>query len=187
MLFTIGVLLFWILLTIWVQFGGKQDSVTIKALPEHGRALVIYNPDPIYNLDKQVCNSLARGLSHSGLTTTVSTVKYVDTNDSKYDLIVFCANTYNWQPDWAIQKFIRSFPNLESISTASITLGAGSTQNASNKMEKLLRSRNSSVLVSRNLWLMKPNDETQPDIKNVERANQIATDIGKHLSRLLSD
>ena len=177
----LGIALFWFLLTLWVEFGGKQQSYTLDSENDIATALIVYNPDPIYNLDEQVCSSLAKSLAQNGIQTTVSTVKRVDVNATSYDLIVFCANTYNWQPDWGIQNFIKNVSSLNNQKTLAITLGSGSTKSASKKLERQLKERGAVILASQNLWLLRPNDESKPDVKNVDRANQIAFELGESL------
>ena len=75
------------------------------------KALIIYNPDPLYNLDEQVCKSFAEGLGKHGFSSKVATVRLAPQESETYDLYVFCANTYNWAPDWLVTKYIKGHAN----------------------------------------------------------------------------
>jgi hypothetical protein len=53
----------WFLLGIWVNYSGEQKLRYVGDIEATKRALIIYNPDPIYNLDEQLSLSFAEGLS----------------------------------------------------------------------------------------------------------------------------
>lgn len=56
--------LIWILLTFWVEVNGKKVKEELGEAISFKRALIVYDPDPFYNFDKQICkafeNTLAR-------------------------------------------------------------------------------------------------------------------------------
>ncbi len=140
------------------------------------RALIIYDPDPFYNLDEQVCLSFGRALSDSGLFVNVATAAAAGEiiNAPAFDVYVICANTYNWRPDWAITRFIEEHGPWEQKSIVAITLGSGSTASSQKKLEKLIVKYGGKIMDSRSLWLMRPNDESRMEESNVEVARSIA-------------
>ena len=100
------------------------------------------------------------------------------------DLYVFCANTYNFRPDWAVSKFIRKQVDLAGKSVVAITLGSGTTGASQNVLETLIRDKKARLLDSRSLWLLRPNDESRMQESNVVVSVSMAyawgEDIAKH-------
>lgn len=178
----IAVLFIWLALTIWVQYGGIQSIQKIGAEKASKRALVIYNPDPIYSLDKQVCVGFAEGLMTKGFHSTVATVKKARELKGEFDLFVFCANTYNWSPDWQVTGFIKHHPNLSGKAVVAITLGSGSTGASKRKLDRLIQSKGANLIESRSYWLLRPNDEDRIEEKNTDVAVEMAFQLGKSLS-----
>ncbi|NND51835.1 MAG: hypothetical protein HKN54_05475, partial [Flavobacteriaceae bacterium] len=175
------VLIIWGGLTIWVQFSEK-DMLEIKtAANEEKRALIIYNPDPIYNLDEQVCMSFAEGLVSQNVSSTVASLNMLKEKDETFDLYVFCVNTYNWAPDWQLTNYIKSHPNLDQQKACAITVGAGSTMRAQRKLEWHLQDKGVELLGSEMYWLLRPNDENRMKDKNVEVAKDQAKAFGKQI------
>lgn len=147
------------------------------------KALIIFDPDPFYNLDEKVCLSFARSLSKNKFTVKVATVAAAEKlNKSEYQMLIFCANTYNWRPDWAITNFIedRTFRSDQNI--VAVTLGAGSTESSQRHFENIIRKSGGSLLASYNLWLWRPNDETKLKERNVEVAESMASQWGSDLA-----
>lgn len=178
-LYFIGfILILWTGLTIWAQYWGPQKIQYINGPDANKTALLVYNPDPIYNLDEQVCLSFAEGLKESGYNSIVATTTMVPAEPKDYDLYVFCANTYNWAPDWEITNFIEGYSSLASKNVIAITLGSGSTIRAKRLFEKTIRSQNANLIASKTLWLMRPNDEDRMDEQNVV----VATDMVKEMA-----
>ena len=171
----------WTGLTIWVQFFGQESISEMGGESATYSALLVYNPDPIYNLDAQVCRSYARGLCESDFSATIATTGKVPKDITPYDLFVICANTYNWAPDWKIMKFVRTNERLGGKPAVALTLGSGSTSNAMQKLEKALENRNMRVLDSHTLWLLRPNDESRLEEKNTDVAQTIAFDLGSEM------
>ena len=102
--------LVWIGLTIFVEIKGEEQSETFGKRMATQNALIVYNPDPIYNLDEQVCKSFAEGLAKENWLVDLKTVFIATENiNDEYDLYVFCANTYNFAPDRGITNFIKTF------------------------------------------------------------------------------
>ncbi len=118
----------WTFLTVWVERTGPKRSWQLGSQTAKKRALIVYDPDPFYNLDEQVSRSFGQALADEGLQVTVATVAAVSNTDNQpIDLYVFCANTYNFRPDWAVRDFIQKQTNLDGKSVVAITLGGGST------------------------------------------------------------
>lgn len=179
------ILCFWMLLTLWVQYSGKQKLTYVGNINAPRKALLVYNPDPIYNLDEQVSLSFAAGLAEYGFYSKIATIDFAKIDLEDYDLFVFCANTYNWAPDWLVTNYIEDRPNLENRNIIGITLGSGSTGRAKRLLEKAIKSRNSNLLDSKTYWLLRPNDDDRIKDKNTEVANDLvkawAKEIGKQL------
>lgn len=174
-----GILLFWVILTIITQYIGRADTFEVEENAQALRAALIYNPDPYYNLDEQVCNSFGEGLQEAGIAYAVVPTQNFNTN-VEFDLYLFCANTYNWAPDWGIQQLIRQL-DLTNKPVAAITVGAGSTQAAKRKLERLLNKQSAQLLGSETYWLLRPNDEHRPDEDNVFVAMDLAKSFGEKI------
>ena len=84
----------WLLLTLWVEAAGPEKSFTIGKKNATKNALVVFDPDPIYDLDEQVCKGFAEGLSQYNWLVTVASVAAAQQLEAEYDLYLFCANTY---------------------------------------------------------------------------------------------
>lgn len=167
---TAGILLFWTLATIWAQFSGRAETATYGPEQSLTSALLVFNPDPIYNLDEQVCTAIAQSMAQAGIRATVSSIKDQETLEAPYDLYVFCANTYNWAPDWKTRAFIRHQPKLEGKPALSVTVGSGSTGRAQRLLDQTIQERGMQLLGSSTYWLMRPNDEARMEEKNVDVA-----------------
>lgn len=181
------ILMFWGILTIWAQYGGKQKSQSIGNKNSKRKALIIYNADPIYNLDEQICKSFAEGLSKYGFSSKITTVKLIENTNSDYDLYVFCADTYNWAPNWKIANFIKSNRNLSGKNVIAITLGSGSTERSQRKLEEVLKEKKVNLLDSKSYWLLRPNDETRMKEKNTAVANDMAKTFGEKIGKQLNE
>lgn len=180
-----SIIIFWTLVTLWAQYGGKQKTHSIGNSDAPNKALIVYNPDPIYNLDEQVCNSFAEGLAARGFVSEVSTVKNVPKPLKNFDLYVFCANTYNYAPDWRLSSFITS-NDFAAKNVVAITLGSGSTERSQRVLEALIKSRLANLLASKTYWLLRPNDESRLQEKNVEVATDMARKFGEEIGKQLS-
>jgi hypothetical protein len=182
----VGIAVFWVALTLWAQYSGGRHSATDCGQAAQPQVLIIYNPDPIYNLDEQVCTAFAQGLSAQNVCAKVSTVKEARKDENSYAMYVLCANTYNWAPDWGIANFIREDERVAGAKTVAITLGAGFTDRSQRVMEELLAERGAVVLASKAYWLMRPNDENRLDEPNVNVACDMASELGKELAAQLN-
>jgi hypothetical protein len=159
----------WFGLTIWVEKEGPARKWELVAVNIEGAAVVVFDPDPIYNLDEQVCKSFATALTKNGWQVTIATVAAARSIDASYDLYVLCANTYNWAPDRSIVEYIKStLPNNKPV--VAITLGAGSTKQSQRKLEELIRRKGSRLIASGSYWLWRPNAEEKTKRSNVEVA-----------------
>jgi NAD(P)H-dependent FMN reductase len=176
----------WTLLTTWVQYGGKQKAQRIGSDKASKKALIVYNPDPIYNLDEQVCRSFAEGLRPYGFISKLVTVKLLPENSQEYDLFVFCANTYNWAPDWRVSNCIKVSDFIRNKPVVAITVGSGSTARAQRKLEEEISDKKAQLLGSKSFWLLKPNDEKRMNEKNTDVANDMAKSFGETIGKQLS-
>lgn len=178
-----GIAFFWTALTIYAQYSGKANKEIIESQNGVKTALIVYNPDPFYNLDEQVCKSFAEGISEYGFNSKVVTAKLAIEEIDDFDLYVFCANTYNWAPDWKITSFIKNHPKLKEKNVVAITLGSGSTEDAQTKLEAVINNTGANMLASKTYWLMRPNDENRIDESNVAVANDMAKTLGETIAQ----
>ncbi len=180
-------MLAWGLLTLWVEYAGGEKSNAIGNKTAAHTAIIIYNPDPIYNFDEQVCKQFAKGLSKHNFYAKVATVESAKKDTAQYHLYVFCANTYNWAPDWLVKEHIETHAHLSHKNTVAITLGAGSTEQAQRILEATINDKKAKLLGSKTYWLLRPNDESRLDENNVdvalEMAEQFGGDIGKGIKK----
>ena len=176
----------WGLLTLFAEMKGKSYSSSFGMDAAEKTALIIYDPDPFYNLDQQVSEAVAIGLAEFGWMAKVYTVKAAeDLPTDQFDLFVFCANTYNWAPDWAVKGFIDRCPDIENSPVAAITLGSGSTGRSKRLLEEAIHENGGQLLNSETWWLMRPNDESRLEERNVNVATDLAEDLGAALARQL--
>jgi hypothetical protein len=169
-----SIFLIWIVATIWTQVEGPGRIRHFGSTVAIKKALIIYDPDPFYNFDEQICETFARTLSDNNWYATVATVKSARKMDiSSFDLYVLCANTYNWDPDWSIDRFIMRNGSLYKKKVVAITLGAGSTERSQETLETLIKGKGSILIDSKSFWLYKPNDESRLNESNVKVANEL--------------
>ena len=177
----------WIALTIWAESAGPKRSWKLGNQAAKKRALIVYDPDPFYNLDEQVSRSFGQALADNGMQVTVATVKAVEESpEQAIDLYVFCANTYNWAPDWSMSSFIRQQVHLDGKPVVSITVGSGGTKSAQKALEKIILDRKANLLDSRPLWLMKPNDESRAKESNITVAVSMAYSWGEEIAKQMT-
>lgn len=172
----------WIFFTTWADVGGNDIDMQYTADNERAKTLIVYNSDPMYNLDEQVCKAFAEGLKEKGISSNLVTNNNIAPYVYQYfDLYVFCANTYNFSPDSGIKKAVKRIQNIANKPTVAITLGAGSTKSSQKKFEYFLKCRDINVIDSRSFWLKRPNDSSRLDEDNVavakDKASQWAIEI----------
>lgn len=178
----------WLILTLWVERPGPAKTWHMSRGTATKKVLVVFDPDPIYNLDEQVCLSLAKGLAEGNMDVFIETVAAVDNKKFlEFDAYVFCANTYNWAPDWAIANLIQSKRLSRSRPVAAITVGAGSTFRAQQKLEEIITASGTRPIISNTWWLMRPNDEKESDKRNVDVAVSHAYTFGIELAHTLKN
>jgi flavodoxin len=181
-----SVLLLWGILTIVAQMKGKPKAWVYKKAGASQKALIVYNPDIFYNLDEQVCKAFAEEIKN--MQVTVATVAAADTlSEYNYDLYIFCANTYNWRPDWPTAGFIKNYPNLQNKPVVAITLGSGSTEASQKHFENIIHKTGAKLIASRSSWLLKPNDESRTKEKNVAVAISLVHKWAKEIMVKLSE
>lgn len=174
----------WTLLTVWAERTGPKRSWQLGPQTAKKRVLIVYDPDPFYTLDEQVSRSFGQALADQGMQVTVATVAAASELDNQsIDLYVFCANTYNWRPDWAVSDFIQKQANLDGKSVVAITVGSGSTEDSQKALETLIRHKKANLLDSYSLWLLKPNDESRGTESNVAVSVSMAYSWGKELAK----
>lgn len=167
--------LIWGLLTIWVEQLRPAQTWEFPVQTPKGNILVLFNPDPIYNLDQQVAESFATAAQQQGWHSSIVTLAAADTIDpGRFDLFVFCANTYNWSPDRPTKKYIRKARWLEGRPVVAIIMGSGSTARSGRLLRELLQEQGAVIVQTTDLWLMRPNDESQTNRGNVSIARSKA-------------
>lgn len=171
----LAILIIWIVLTVWVEKEGPYDKWNMGNLDAPKKALILYDQDPFYNLDQQICESVGRALAENGFNVTIATVAAVkDVKTTDFQLYVFCANTYNWEPDWAICRAVEKQMLITDKYVIAITLGAGSTTNSQKVFEKRIKSKKANVLASKSFWLWRPNDASRTEESNVKVAVEMS-------------
>jgi flavodoxin len=174
----LGVLMIWGILTWFSNAEGAKQIALFGETSSTRHALIVYDPDPFYQLDQQVCDAMAEELAvYDWRVKVVSVAALPEKEDTNVDLYVFCANTYNWQPDQAIVNYIQKHNELAQQAVVAVTLGSGSTKRAQRLLREELEAKEANVLAEDTFWLMRPNDESHPEETNV----QIALDQAKQL------
>ena len=159
------------MLTLWVQKEGPIYKIEMGSKTAPNKVLIVYDPDPFYNLDQQICNSFGQILANHNFKVTIASVAATkELNLSSYELYVICSNTYNWDPDWAIVRFIDKDVTLTNKKVVAITLGAGATTHSQKILEKIIKHKNAILIDSKSFWLNKPNDENRLKESNVKVA-----------------
>ena len=180
-----AVVLIWVCLTWWVERVGPEKRWEIGSVAGSTDVLIVYDPDPIYNLDEQVCWSFGKALADHGAHVNVMTVAAAQNlKQTTFGLYVFCANTYNWRPDRAVSNFIRE-QTLKNKPVIAITVGSGSTESSQKILESLIKEKEADLWASRSLWLMRPNDESRMEESNVQVAVSSAYTWGEEVAARL--
>lgn len=182
----IGIALIWMVASVITQYTGNGEVVETGSEYHTEKALIVYNPDPYYNFDFQICKSFADGLLNENISSTICTTKNLQADDyHHYNLYVFCANTYNFAPDWEVVKAINK-PSLKNENVVALTVGAGRTKRAKSKLEQLLKSKSANLLDSKAYWLLRPNDADRIKENNVQIANEKANRFGREIGKIIS-
>lgn len=179
-----AILSVWIILTIWVEIEGPYHKLEIGVNSQTHRALIVYDPDPIYNLDQQVCESFGQALANNEWRVIIATVAAAKKiKDTSFQLYVFCANTYNWSPDWSITRFLKTHAAIQNKNVVGITLGGGSTSSSQKILEKIIQDKNGKLISSKAFWLWRPNDEARSKEPNVSVAVDMIETWAKQITR----
>jgi hypothetical protein len=158
-IFFLSLVALWIILTIWAESNGGKRGYVLGNSNNSRKALIVYDPDPFYNLDDQICNSFGTSLAKNNFNVHIYTVAAAtNLKDSSFDLYVFCANTYNDRPDWVVSNYIRKAVNIKGKPVVTITLGAGSTALSKKAMERLIYVNGGKLIASKAFWLLRPNE-----------------------------
>jgi hypothetical protein len=183
----LSIAVFWGALTIFVEMPGPSREKIFMAGDSHLSAVILYDADPFYNLDEQVCIAFAESLVESGYSVKVMTVKAARRQKSQeYNLYVFCANTYNWAPDWAMKKYIGENRHaLTGKNVAAMTVGSGATSRSKRMFEDFINGTGANLLGSQTYWLMKPNSASARTDSNVEGAVEMARAFGQKVAKEL--
>jgi hypothetical protein len=173
-------------LTFWTESTGERKSWELGSKASTKKVLIVFDSDPFYNLDEQVCQSFGQALADNGLYVRVATVKIArELANQPFDLYVFCANTHNWNPDWAVSNFIKEQVILEGKSVLAITLGSGSTGNSQKSLEDLIIKMKGNLINSHSLWLFKPNDKLRMKESNIKVSISMAYAQGESIAKRL--
>ena len=184
---TLGLLALWVLITVVTQFTGKADSLAIgDLLTAQKTAVIIYNPDPFYDFDRQICESFAEGLAKEGVASLILPTNQFKGMTQDYSLYVFCANTYNYAPDWNISRLIRKM-DLNDKPTVAITVGAGTTNQAQRKLENRLLKQKAKLIDSRTYWVLRPNEDSRIEEDNVVVARDMADQFGMAMAQVVGE
>ena len=176
----------WLALTFYVEMNGPSKEWSFGNT-EGKKVLIVFDPDPFYNLDQQLCLTFGKALADKEMFVKIVTVAAADNvNQNEYDALVFCANTYNWTPDWSITSHIKDHPPRESQSVVAITIGAGSTESSQARFEKVITSAGGKIQQSYSSWLWRPNDESRGAESNVDVAVAMAYAWGSRLADQLN-
>jgi len=174
----------WYLVGIWVNHYGKARIQNYEQVNPSQQAIILFNPDPIYNLDEQVGQAFAEGLWEKDWAVQLATVQSKHTIDPQlFDLIVFCANTYNFAPDQGTIDAISDF-SIEGKPIVALTLGSGTTSRAHRILKNHIERAGGDIVAEKQLWLMRPNDESRLDESNIEVAKDIAKEMASHITLL---
>lgn len=177
----------WMLFSFWANAKGKAAEWTIGDTKAAKHALIIFDPDPFFNFDEQVCKAFAKGLAKHGFSSRICTVAKADPlYTPTYDLYVFCANTYNWHPDAAISYYIQQQIVLQNQNTVAITLGGGYTERSQEMLERLLSYKNVKLLQSLQYWVWLTNDKHRTNERNAVVAISMAEAAGANVARGLN-
>jgi hypothetical protein len=184
----ITITILWIIVTIVAESNGGSETWRLGNANSSKKALIIFSPDPFYNLDEQVCKSIGKGLAENGYCVDINTVAAATSlKDTLFNLYVFCANTYNLRPDWAVSQYIQKSASIKGKPVIAITLGAGSTAISKRTLERLIFLKGGNLLSSRTFWLWRPNDETRSKESNVDVAVSMAYTWSNNLALQLKD
>lgn len=151
------------------------------------KVLITYNPDPFYNLDEQLCKTFAKTFAQESfyvIVTTISSAK--DMQADTFDMYMFCANTYNWAPDWPTVNFIQDKIDLKNKPVLALTIGSGSTKKSQQKLNKNIKAAGARLIDSKTLWLLRPNDESRIKEKNTEVAKSLVKDWASEIAKKLN-
>jgi hypothetical protein len=165
------ILFVWLALTLTVEMPGPMKMTSMGPADAPQKALLVYDPDPFYNFDEQVCKAIAEVLADQRIQSTIATVESAPAIlQGQYNIVVICANTYNWRPDWTISQYLRSQTALKGQRVIAITVGSGSTNSSQKALERLLLKKETDLIGSRSFWFLRPNDESRMNEKNVQVA-----------------
>jgi len=173
----LAILVLWAMLTWYAERPGPAQYWQFGDPQSEKFVLIFFDPDPFYDLDKQVCHAIAEELATRGISSKVHTVASAPQENLSNTIgFVFCANTYNWAPDWATTRCIEKFGSLEQKPIIAVTLGAGSTGASQRKLEAVITGHEGKLVSSKSYWLMRPNDETRMEESNVDVALTLVRD-----------
>ncbi len=178
----LALLTIWLILTLYAEGEGKSKTWETGNPSSAKKALIVFDPDPFYNLDQQVCEGFGKALADSGWHVKYTTVAAVHKlNTDSFTLYVFCANTYNWSPDWAITSYIKKKAAIKKKNVVAITVGGGSTTRAKLVFEKIIQKSGGILLGSQTYWLWRPNNESRLKEPNSKVAAEMAEKFGMEI------
>ncbi len=175
--------LIWMALTFIAEKEGKGTIDTVGKSSAIQRALIVYDPDPFYNFDEQICTSFAKGLANQGWLvkiTTVAATAHLETEN--FDLYIFCTNTYNWNPDRILSDHIKEHKFLKDKKVVAITLGSGSTQRSQRILERIIHKKEANLIGSNSYWLIRPNGTSNNNESNINSALDKVYTFGEEIA-----
>ena len=67
---SLGIAAGWALLTWWAESAGPKRSWVLGDPASPKKVLIVYDPDPFYNLDEQISRSFGQALADQGIVRT---------------------------------------------------------------------------------------------------------------------
>ena len=168
----LGIGLIWLLLTLWAQQPRSATCVNFPGAEGAKEVLILFNPDPFYDLDRQIGTVIGQKIASEGWGAQLCSFNQFEGRRLRdYGGLVLIANTYNWAPDKPTRRFIAEHPGLKGFPVIPITLGSGSTKRSVRVLEEALKKAGADLLLEgTTYWLMKPNTEEETPLSNVEVA-----------------
>lgn len=159
----------WLGFTLFIQYANKPFEKKWNQKTSEETVLIVYHPDALNDFDKQLALVAGDRLAELGYTVILKTVSVRNIPYDRCDKLILISNTYNFAPDWSINQFVKDF-DIEQKPVLAVTLGAGSTSRSKLILEKRPKKKGVKLLDSETYWLLRPNDEANPDADNIEVA-----------------
>jgi hypothetical protein len=169
-------------ITVYVE---REAAFTHESLggDSVARALVLFHPSRDAHFSDDLSMALAKGLVTAGYSVDRETLtEKTKARPNGYALIAVVSNTFWATPDMPTLSYLKR-AKLSGIPTIGLIGGAGSTARSQRVLDQALRKSGAAVILTRSLWISKPNDETRANEPNRDIAMQIASQIGTDTGR----